>query len=172
MTYGIVKQHNGYINAYSEPGRGTIFKIYLPLIRETVEERRPEDAAAPVKGSETILLAEDEEEVRISIRKNLEEFGYTVIEAVNGADALDKFNRYQGKIQLLVFDVVMPKKNGREAYDEIRKTHPELKIIFLSGYTGDIISAKGLHEKGLNFLLKPVLPQDLLIKIREVMTGK
>jgi len=172
MTYGIIKQHNGYINAYSEPGRGTIFKIHLPLIRDAVEERTPAEQPAPVKGSETILLAEDEDEVRISIKKNLEEFGYTVIEAVNGEDALVRFKKNKAKIQLLIFDVVMPKKNGKEAYEEIRKIRPDMKIIFLSGYTGDIINAKGLQEKGLNFLLKPVMPQDLLHKIREVMTGK
>lgn len=172
MTYGIVKQHSGYINAYSEPGRGTTFKIHLPLIRDAVEERKIEDQPAPVKGSETILLAEDEEEVRIAIKKNLEEFGYTVIEAVNGTDALDRFKINEDKIELLIFDVVMPKKNGKEAYEEIRKMRPDVKIIFLSGYTGDIINAKGLQGKGLNFLLKPVLPQDLLNKIREVMTGK
>lgn len=169
MTYGIIKQHNGYINAYSEPGRGTIFKIHLPLIKDDVEERKPVFSPAPVKGSETILLAEDEEEVRSSIKNNLEEFGYTVIEAENGADAVDRFTVYQGNIQLLIFDVVMPKKNGREAYEEIKKMRPDIKIIFLSGYTRDIINSKGLPEKGLNFLLKPVLPQDLLNKIREVI---
>ncbi|MBI4683381.1 MAG: PAS domain S-box protein [Nitrospirae bacterium] len=169
MTYGIIKQHNGYINAYSEPGLGTMFKIHLPLIKDDVEELKPVVVPAPVKGSETILLAEDEAEVRNAIKNNLEEFGYTVIEAVNGADAVDKFAVHQGKIQLLIFDVVMPKKNGMEAYEEIRKIRPDIKIIFLSGYTGDILNSKGLPEKGLNFLLKPVLPQDLLNNIREVI---
>jgi PAS domain S-box-containing protein len=169
MTYGIIKQHNGYINAYSEPGLGTIFKIYLPIIRDDVEEGKPEEPASPLKGSETILLAEDEPEVRSAIRKNLEEFGYTVIEAVNGSDAVNEFIRHQGEIQLLVFDVVMPKKNGREAYEEIKKIHPDIKIIFLSGYPGGINNTRGMPEEGWNFLLKPVLPQDLLNKIREVI---
>ncbi|MBI5665008.1 MAG: PAS domain S-box protein [Nitrospirae bacterium] len=172
MTYGIIKQHNGYINAYSEPGLGAMFKIHLPLIKDAVEERKPRGVPAPVKGSETILLAEDEAEVRNAIKNNLEEFGYTVIEAVNGADAVDKYSTYRDKIQLLVFDVVMPKKNGRDAYEEIKKMRPDIKIIFLSGYTRDIINTRGLLDEGWNFLLKPVLPQDLLNKIREVMTGK
>jgi PAS domain S-box-containing protein len=171
MTYGIIKQHNGYINAYSEPGRGAMFKIHLPLIKDDVVERKPEGPTAPVKGSETILLAEDEAEVRNAIKNNLQEFGYTVIDAVDGADAVDRFIMHQGKIQLLIFDVVMPKKSGREAYEEIKKMRPEIKIIFLSGYTRDIIDAKGPLEEAWNFLLKPVLPQKLLNKIREVMTG-
>lgn len=172
MAYGIIKQHNGYINAYSEPGLGAMFKIHLPIINDIVEERKPGGETVPAKGSETILLAEDEEEVRIVIKKNLEEFGYTVIDAVNGGDAVDRFNLHKEKIQLLIFDVVMPKKNGKEAYEEIKKIRPDIKIIFLSGYTGDILNTKGLKGKGLNFLLKPVLPQVLLNKIREVMAVK
>jgi len=172
MTYGIIKQHNGYINASSEPGLGTTFTIHLPLIKDDVEERKPEGAPAPVKGSETVLLAEDEAEVRSAIKNNLQEFGYTVIEAVDGADAVDKFTTHHAKIQLLIFDVVMPKKNGREAYEEIKEMCPDIKIIFLSGYPRDVIQAKGLPEEGLDFLVKPVLPRDLLHKIREVMAVK
>jgi PAS domain S-box-containing protein len=169
MVYGIVKQHDGYINVYSEPGMGTTFKIYLPLIKSKVKEE--EVAAPPIlkRGTETVIVAEDDTLVREFIKKVLEEFGYEVIEAEDGEDALKVFNENKDRIQLLILDVVMPKKNGKEVYDEIRKLIPDIKAIFTSGYNADIIHKKGILEEGLDFILKPISPQELLKKVREVM---
>jgi PAS domain S-box-containing protein len=169
MVYGIVKQHDGYINLYSEPGMGTTFKIYLPLIKSKVKEGKV--AAPPIlkMGTETVIVAEDDTLVREFIKKVLEEFGYKVIEAEDGEEALKVFNDNRGKIQLLILDVVMPKKNGKEVYDEIRKVRQDIKAIFTSGYDADIIHKKGILEEGLNYILKPILPQELLKKVREVL---
>jgi PAS domain S-box-containing protein len=173
-VYGIIRQHNAYINVYSELGRGTIFRIYLPLIEARAEEIKPsakeiEGITMLTGGTETILLAEDEENVRELIRELFEKFGYKVIEAVDGDDAIKKFIEHKDKIQLLFFDVIMPGRSGKDAYDEIRKIKPDVKIIFASGYSTDIIDEKGIFEGGLNFIAKPVLPARLLKKVREVL---
>jgi PAS domain S-box-containing protein len=169
MVYGIVKQHDGYINVYSEPGMGTTFKIYLPLIKSKIKEE--EVVAPPIlkRGTETVIVAEDDTLVREFIKKVLEEFGYKVIDAEDGEEALKVFNENRDKTQLLILDVVMPKKNGREVYDEIRKVRPDIKAIFTSGYNADVIHKKGIIEEGLNYILKPILPQELLKKVREVL---
>ncbi len=169
MVYGIIKQHKGYINVYSEPGEGTTFKIYLPLIKPGIEETRPEVTTSPERGTETILLAEDDEEVRLFTKEVLEDFGYRVIAAVDGKDAIEKFMVNKDKIHLLLFDVIMPKENGKEAYEKIRKAVPNVKVLFLSGYTADVIHKKGIIEKGFDFILKPISPTELLKKVREVL---
>ncbi len=168
IVYGIIKQHNGYINVYSEKEKGTTCKIYLPLIKEKVKEEKPAEAPL-IGGTETVLVAEDESAVRLSLKLILEEYGFTVIEAVNGEDAIEKFMENKEKIQLLILDVVMPKKKGKEVYEEIKKVRPDIKAIFTSGYTEGTIHANGTLEKGLNFISKPVSPNDLLRKIREVL---
>jgi CheY-like chemotaxis protein len=167
MVYGIIKQHEGYINVYSEHGKGTTFRIYLPLIQAKAEEIKPEVIKPIETGTETILLAEDETEVREFTKKLLSEYGYQVIDAVNGRDAIDKFNLYKDKIQLLLLDVIMPERNGREVYEKIKETRTDVKVLFMSGYPGDHID--GLIEKGSEFISKPVSPIKLLQKIREVL---
>ena len=169
MVYGIIKQHDGYINVYSEPGIGTTFKIYLPLIKSKVQEE--EVTATPIleRGTETILVAEDDTLVREFIKEVLKGSGYNVIEAEDGEEALKLFTEHRDKIQLLILDVVMPKKNGKEVYDEIRKVRPDIKAIFTSGYNADVVHKKGILQEGLNYILKPVLPQELLKKAREVL---
>jgi PAS domain S-box-containing protein len=169
MVYGIIKQHNGYINVYSEPGEGTTFIIYLPLVHAKVEEVGPEGIYTAEKGTETLLLAEDNKDVRKYIKTMLGKNGYEVIEAENGEDAVNKFLENQNRIHLLLFDVIMPKKNGKEAYDIIKKIRPDIKALFMSGYTADAIDRKGLMEEGLNLILKPVLPSALFKNIREVL---
>jgi PAS domain S-box-containing protein len=169
MVYGIIKQHEGCINVYSGPDKGTTFKIYLPLIKLSVEEVRLADIPIIKGGTETILIAEDDAQVRGLIKEVLEGYGYRVMEAVDGDDAIKIFNENKDKIQLLFLDVVMPKKNGKEVYDEIKKIRPDIKAIFTSGYTTDIIHKKGIIEEGSNFILKPMLPDELLRKVRDVL---
>jgi len=169
IVYGIIKQHNGYINVYSEPGKGTTFRIYIPLIKPEFKEVESMVLSAPKGGTETILIAEDDTEVRRITKEVLENFGYKVIEAVNGVDAINKFIENKDRIRLLLFDLIMPKKNGREAYEEIRKIMPDIKVLFTSGYPADIIHEKGVLEEGINFISKPVSPDDLLRKVREVL---
>jgi PAS domain S-box-containing protein len=168
IVYGIVKQHNGFINVYSEPGRGTTFSIYLPLAKgEQFAKAEQTVLPYPTGGTETILLAEDDAVVRELSKTVLTEFGYTVIEAVNGEAAVEKFLENRDSIKLLLLDMVMPKKNGKEVYDEIKKTGSGVKVIFLSGYPVEVISNTGLLEDGSNLILKPVHPQTLLRMIRQ-----
>jgi CheY-like chemotaxis protein len=169
MVYGIVKQHDGYINAYSEPGRGTTFKILLPLIQSDVEKLKPVDLIKIKGGTETILIGEDDTHVRALLKEVLSNAGYRVIEAVDGNNAVEVFDKNKDNINLLILDVIMPKKNGKEVYSEIKKVKSDIKVIFVSGYSADIIHKKGILEVGLNFLSKPVLPNELLIKVRDVL---
>jgi PAS domain S-box-containing protein len=172
MVYGIIKQHNGYVNVYSEPGRGTTFKIYLPAIREAaakIASERRAPAKELLRGSETVLVAEDDAMLRKLCRIVLEEYGYRVIDAEDGEDAVRKFLAHQDTICLVVLDMIMPKKSGREAYDEIRKIRPGIKVIFMSGYTADKLMTERALEEKMELLLKPIVPDDLLIKVREVL---
>src|SRR3990170_501240 len=170
MVYGIIKQHDGYINVYSEPGI-TVFKIYLPLMIGEVSaaEQKQLDAVVLTGHGEVILLAEDEADVRKVTKTILEEFGYKVIEAENGEDAVHKFMENKDEIKLLIFDMVMPQLNGKQAYAEIKKIDKDIKTIFISGYTSDIIKTQGLLGQGSNLLTKPVMTNKLLEKVKEVL---
>jgi signal transduction histidine kinase/DNA-binding response OmpR family regulator len=172
IVYGIIKQHNGYITVYSEPGKGTTFNIYLPLIESPVEEASVKEVIAPIGGTETILVTEDNSEVRALISYVLQEFGYTVIEAVDGDDAINKFEENKDRIELAILDIIMPKKSGKEASEAIRNIKPNLKILFISGYTADIITKAGINEEGGYFIQKPISPQGLLWKVREILDKK
>ena len=170
ISYGIIKQHSGYIKVYSELGKGTEFKIYLPLIEKKAALEIQIEAAGSAKGgNETILLAEDDASLRKLSRIVLESYGYTVITAEDGEDALTKFMENREKISLALIDMIMPKKNGKEVGEAIRKVSPGTKILFASGYTMDVIMTKELTEGGYDFILKPVRPRDLLKKVREVL---
>ncbi|MDI6727898.1 MAG: ATP-binding protein [Thermodesulfovibrionales bacterium] len=169
IVYGIIKQHNGYINCYSEPCKGTTFRIYMPLISPEFEKIQPAAVPELKGGSETVLVAEDDTVIRKLTRSVLERFGYKVIEAFDGEDAIRKFMDNKNRIHILLFDVIMPKKNGKEAYEEIKKIRPDIKSIFISGYTADIIHEKGILDEGMNFISKPVSPRDILRKVREVL---
>ncbi|OGU13412.1 MAG: hypothetical protein A2076_17340 [Geobacteraceae bacterium GWC2_53_11] len=169
IVYGIIKQHGGDVTVYSEVGNGTSFKIYLPLVASV--STRPDIAplAPVIGGTETILLAEDNDGVRNFMTQALEDFGYQVIEARDGEDALAKYHVNSKRIQLLLLDVVMPRMNGREVYDAIRKEGGQVRVLFSSGYTADIIEQKGILEDGVGFLSKPVTMQVLLGKVREAL---
>ena len=170
VVYGIIKQHDGYINCSSKAGMGTTFRIYLPVIASASAVSDEEDAAKPPeRGDETILLAEDNEALRNLTLSVLQEFGYTVIAVKDGEEAVKKYKENREHIRLLLFDLVMPKKNGKEAYDEIRAMTPDIKVIFVSGYAADILRQKELLDDNVALIYKPVLPSDLVKKVRSVL---
>jgi PAS domain S-box-containing protein len=170
MSYGIIKQHNGYINVYSEPARGTTFRIYLPTIKSTEEVPiKTPDEPLPSQGNETILVAEDDTALRELFSTILQVYGYNVILAKDGQEAIQKFMDNKDNIKLVMLDVIMPRKSGKEVYDEISKLRPDIKTIFSSGYTADRIDKDSMLKEGLNFIMKPASPRDLLKKIREVL---
>ena len=166
-VYGIVKQHHGYIYVYSEREVGTAFHIYLPL-----SECPAKEAAGPLpeikNGTETVLVAEDDQTVRSLLNAVLTGSGYSVIEAIDGEDAIDQFSKSRD-IALVILDSVMPRKNGRQAYNEISRRDPSVKVLFTSGYTRDVILDKGIEAKELDFISKPISPLELLRKVREVL---
>ncbi|MBI4483969.1 MAG: response regulator [Acidobacteria bacterium] len=169
-VYGIVKQSGGNIWVYSEPGHGATFKIYLPAVEEVVAVASPEGARPlAMGGSETILLAEDDEPVRNLARQILEMHGYTVLEAQNGREALEICKRHEGPIHLMVTDVVMPQMSGRDLADRAAQLRPGIKLLYLSGYTGKAIVQHGVLEPGVAFLQKPFTPDALARKVREVL---
>ncbi len=169
IVYGIVKQHNGYIDVYSTPGQGALFNIYLPLIGSEAEETNSTVPPVLTGGTEAVLIAEDNEEVRRLTRHILEKFGYKVTEAADGVEAIRVFSQNKDGIDLILLDVIMPRKNGKETYDEIKKIRPGMKVIFMSGYAEDIIQNKVILDEGLNFVSKPVSPGELLKKVRETL---
>ncbi len=171
IVYGIVKQHSGLIDVQSNPGKGTTFHLYFPAASPRMVETRKIESImeAPPNGKEVILVAEDNTEVRQLTKEVLEESGYTVLEARDGWDAIEKFTQNKDKINLVILDVVMPKKNGKEAYNEIRKIRDDVKALFTSGYTGDIVLGKGIEDNAFNFIPKPLSPMDLLKKVRVVL---
>lgn len=168
IVYGIIRQHDGFIYVYSEPGKGTTFNVYIPLTGIRAEEpaRRPAEVRG---GTETILVAEDNNESRGFLKETLTRKGYRVIEAIDGEDALWRFGENKDAVDLLILDVVMPRKNGKEVYEEIRRTKPDVRVLFASGYTGDVVFDKGVEREAFDFIEKPVSPNDLLLKIREIL---
>ena len=167
-VYGLVKQHNGYITVDSELNKGTMFRIYFPLVYSVREDSVPVPQDAK-KGTETILVAEDDRGVRTLIVDILRRYSYTPIEATDGVEALRLFMDNKDKISLVICDVVMPKMNGKEVCEEIKRTSPTTKILFTSGYTRDVIIDKGVEDATVDFITKPINPREFLTKVREVL---
>jgi two-component system, cell cycle sensor histidine kinase and response regulator CckA len=171
-VFGIVKQSGGHIEVYSEMGQGTTFKIYLPRLDPALQsEQASSDSLKAPSGTETILLAEDEDGLRSLARLALQAHGFKVLEARNGQEALDLCENHHEPIHLVVTDVVMPKISGRQLAERLLALRPSLKVLYLSGYTDDAVFRHGVLESGMPFLQKPFTPKTLARKVREVLDG-
>lgn len=170
-VYGIVKQNNGFINVYSEPGDGTSFKIYLPRHTDGSkhEERKPIEQKT-LNGDETILLVEDEKAILKTTQMMLNRLGYHVLAANSPDKALQLCNEFDSQIDLLMTDVVMPSMNGRVLAGKISQSFPKIKVLYMSGYTANVIAHRGILDQGLDFINKPFSRQELSIKLREILT--
>ncbi|MDP2645439.1 MAG: response regulator [Desulfobacterales bacterium] len=169
-VYGIVKQNKGYIWVYSEPGQGTTFKIYLPAVKgDAAPEKEDKTPARPPGGSETVLIVEDDPALRDLSYRILHDHGYSVLAAENGENALRIIKEHEGKIDLLLTDVVMPKMSGKEVAARLQPVYPRMKVLYMSGYPDEIITRDGMLTPGLNFLEKPFTAIDLAQKVRQVL---
>lgn len=171
-VYGIVRQNGGFINVYSEPGSGSTFNIYLPRYASTTPQMcKKEDVILFSKGHETILLVEDQQEILKMATVMLERLGYTVLAASMPGQAIRLAMEHTGQIHLLMTDVIMPEMNGRDLASTILSLHPNIKQLFMSGYTADVIACQGVLDDGVNFIQKPFLIHDLANKVREVIAS-
>jgi PAS domain S-box-containing protein len=170
IVYGVITQHNGYISVDSKPDKGTIFRIYFPQVFEEYSDDNEETALdCPQMGTETVLVAEDDPSIRQLTDSVLKEFGYNVILAQDGMDAVEKYKAASEKIDIIIMDIIMPGKSGREAYEEIRELRTGVKILFMSGYSPDLLQNKGFLDTGEEVMIKPIQPLDLVRKVRTVL---
>jgi CheY-like chemotaxis protein len=170
-VYGIIKQSGGYIWVYSEPGMGTTFKIYLPRIDEELisSDKNEEIFDDNLKGTETILVVEDEDEVRNLVCEMLQINGYNILEASNGENALSICKQYKEPIHLVLTDIVMPKMSGHDLVARLLHIQPQMKILYMSGYTDIALIHKGMLDSDIKFIQKPFTPLDLARKIRGIL---
>jgi CheY-like chemotaxis protein len=168
MVYGIIKKHEGFINVYSEVGKGAAFKIYLPITNRTQEKELENTTVELLGGTENILIAEDDAAICRMIQELLIEYGYTVYVAADGDEAVRIFQEKEDSIDLVLTDVIMPRQNGRYVCDKIHSLRPHIPVIFMSGYPADIMTSRGVDDN-TNYLSKPINPATLLKKIREVL---
>lgn len=169
IVYGAVKQNKGYLDVKSEVNKGTTFRIYLPLIESAPIPQKKQTAEVPCGEGETILVAEDDESLRLLIKTILEQNNYKVLTATDGEDALKIFYEKNKEINLVMLDVIMPRMNGKEAYDRIKEVSPDTPALFISGYTAEFIRSKDIGIKEVELIQKPVLPQELLKKVRSIL---
>ncbi len=173
IVYGFVKQSNGYIWVYSEPGQGTTFKIYLPRVEESPETIAPRRSEATIPGgTETILLVEDEPSLRIMARAFLEGKGYTILEAQSGQEAVEIARQHRGQIHLLLTDVIMPGMSGRELAETLAASRAGITLLYMSGYTDELVTQQGILNPGLQLLEKPFTRDSLLRRVRSVLDGE
>jgi two-component system cell cycle sensor histidine kinase/response regulator CckA len=171
-VFGIVKQSGGHLRVHSETGRGTTFKIYLPSVADVIPAAQAQTESAPVlTGTETILLVEDEKAVRAMAGFALRTNGYTLVEAADGEEAVRLCERHEGPIHLLVTDVVMPRMGGRQLTERLKTLHPEMRVLFVSGYTDDAVVRHGILQAQVQFLQKPFTVDALIRKVRAVLDG-
>jgi CheY-like chemotaxis protein len=168
-VYGVIKQHEGFIHLYSEPGRGTTFRVYLPASNGTAEPRQPKRDEQIPKGTETILLAEDNEGLREAAKEMLERLSYRVILASNGAEAVQVFTNNPGQFDLIILDVVMPKVSGPEAFSQIASVRPDLRVLFSTGYTAEAASLNSMTAQGASVLQKPYSLKNLGQMVRAIL---
>jgi CheY-like chemotaxis protein len=168
-VYGIVKQSGGSIWVYSEVGKGSTFKIYLPRVDGMAGASRPAQPTTALHGTETILVVEDAEPLLRLAARILQSVGYTVLTASNGGEALLVLERHEGPVQLMLTDVVMPRMSGRDLAERLRSAHPEMKVLYTSGYTDDAIVHHGVLDEGVAFIVKPYTVADLTQKVRAVL---
>jgi len=169
MVYGIVKQHNGHIDLYSEPNQGTCFKIYFPIVKEKIESSSANDNIELVHGNETILIVDDDDSIRNMIVDSLKPLGYTTLVASCGAEALELSKLSKSRIDMILSDVIMPGMNGPQLVEEIQQDHPEIQVILISGYTDNAITHLGALQNNYNLLNKPLLPTSLAVNIRNIL---
>jgi CheY-like chemotaxis protein len=172
-VYGIVKQNKGFINVYSELGHGTSFNIYLPRhVAKTGQMRKESPAAPAARGYETLLLVEDDPAMLDMTTLMLKTFGYRVLAASTPGESIRMAREHAGKIHLLITDVVMPEMNGRDLANNIVSLYPEIRCLFMSGYTSNVIAHQGVLDEGVNFIQKPFSIQALATKVREALDSK
>jgi PAS domain S-box-containing protein len=169
MAYGNIRQHGGFISVYSEVGVGSQFRIFLPVVHGESERKKIDTDSVARGGTETILIAEDDDVVRNLDRLFLEKGGYTVLDARDGEEAIRIFTENMGNISMVILDVIMPKKTGKDAFDAIKLLNPSIKVLFISGYTDDYIHERAELGRDIELLLKPVPPRLLLQKVRETL---
>ena len=169
MVYGIIMQHKGYIDVSSEPDEGSIFTIYLPAAPSGTVVEQKQEGPLHLAGTETILLAEDDKSIMELTKDHLERYGYTVIAAQDGEEAVRLFQEHKDAIDFFLMDVIMPKMNGKEVLERVKKEKPHARVLFMSGYPGDVLQQRGVLEEGIALVSKPISPNDLLKKIRTML---
>lgn len=171
-VYGIVKQNNGFINVYSEPGEGATFRIYFPRhFGQDKKNHVTSSTEVPSASGETVLVVEDETSIRRLTKTMLERMGYTVLAAASPVKAIDLVKEQEEPVQLLITDVVMPEMNGRDLAEKLQDIYPSLKVLFMSGYTANVIAHRGVLDEGVHFIQKPFSMKDLAVKVREALNS-